>query len=183
MMLNWFDILLIALVVFNAVAGRRKGLVLQLFSLAGTVVSYLVAVRYSTEFLAWLNRIIPVADWFSKLFSSPGLPGFSLGDIILRLLTFLLLFALVNGLFAAAGKTVDAIFNLPVLGTLNSLGGLLAGVVKGFVLALLCVGLAGMIGMPFFDKALEESLLAAPLLDTFALLYERMLALLLAEFA
>ncbi|NLN07842.1 MAG: CvpA family protein [Firmicutes bacterium] len=181
MMPNWFDILLLALVIFNAVVGKQKGLVLQLFALAGTVVSYLVAVRYSTEFLTRLNRVLPVADWFSRLFPSLGLPGFSLGDVILRLLGFLLLFALVNSLFAAVGKAVDAIFYLPVLGWLNSLGGLLAGTAKGVLLALLCVGLAGMIGTPFFDRALKESLLAAPLLDIFSLLYERMLALLLAE--
>ncbi|HHX75735.1 MAG TPA: CvpA family protein [Firmicutes bacterium] len=182
MILNWFDILLLALVIVNALVGRQKGLVLQLFSLAGTIVSYLVAVRYSTEFIARLNRLVPVADWFPEMFSSPALPGFSLGDIILRLLGFFLLFAVVNFLFGAAGRMVDAIFHLPVLDWLNSLGGLLAGAAKGFLLALLCVGLAGLIGTPFFDRALQDSLLAAPLLDFFALLYERMLALLLAEF-
>ena len=42
--MNWLDALLVAVVVFFALAGAQKGFVRQLFGVIGTIASYLVAI-------------------------------------------------------------------------------------------------------------------------------------------
>lgn len=175
-MMNWLDAFLAAVVVFSALAGAQKGLVRQLFGLIGTVVSYLVAVHYSNALVLQFGKIIPLTRWFPQWFQHPLLFGFSLGDVVLRLLAFFLLFSLVSVIFALAGNTVHALFTLPLLGLANRAGGMLLGAVQGVLVVLVLVAAARFIQLPFLAEALEKSMFADRIFAMMPLVYEQMKA-------
>lgn len=180
-MMNWFDFFIVAIVVYFALLGWQKGLVRQIIAVVGVVASYLVALRYGNEFIFWLNKLIPVSEWFPQWFTTPTLLGFSLGEIIIRLLGFAIIFAFVGRLFGFVGSVLHGIFSLPILGWVNGLGGLILGIIKGVILSLIVIAVAKMIATPFIAGALEESIIASTVMSVLPVIYEQMKALLLAD--
>ncbi|MDW7652139.1 MAG: CvpA family protein, partial [Bacillota bacterium] len=69
-MMNWFDILLLAIVLFSAVMGWQRGLIRQLFDLASIVAAYIVALRYGSDFILWLDNVVPLTRWLPAWLSS-----------------------------------------------------------------------------------------------------------------
>lgn len=180
-MMNWFDYLLIAIVIYFALVGWHRGLIRQVFAVAGVIASYLVALRYGNEFILWFNKYLPLTEWFPQWFDSETFLGFSLGEIIVRILGFAILFALVTWLFAVTGSIVHGIFSLPVLGSFNGIGGMILGMIKGILLVLIIVGLARLIGTPPLVQMLEESKVAAKAAAILPVIYEQMVSLILAD--
>lgn len=180
-MMNWLDALMVAMVVFSALAGAQKGLVRQLFAVAGTIASYLVAIYYGNEFILQFSKFIPLTKWFPHWFAQPTLLGISLGEIFLRLLGFFLLFSLMRLLFSVTGNTIHALFALPLLGLVNSLGGMLLGALQGVLIVLVLVAAAKLIPLPFLAEALEKSFFAERIFLVLPLVYEQMQALLFSK--
>src|SRR5690554_4848001 len=180
-MMNWLDIAIVAVVVFSALIGAQRGFVRQVFDVVGLIASYLVAIRYGNEFVVQISKVIPLTEWFPQWFQQMTLPGFSLGDVILRLLGFLILFGLVRWLFSFAGNIVHGIFSLPLLNWVNGTCGLLLGLLQGVLFSLILVALAKLIGLPFLVKALEESTLAVAISAALPVIYEQMKTLLFAD--
>ncbi|NLP36631.1 MAG: CvpA family protein [Firmicutes bacterium] len=177
--MNWLDALLVAVVVFFALAGAQKGFVRQLFGVIGTIASYLVAIYYGKEFILQISRFVPLTKWFPQWFEQTTLLGFSLGDVLLRLLGFFLLFSLIRLLFSVTGDTVHALFNLPLLGLVNSIGGMLFGAVQGILIVLILVAAARLTHIPFLIEALGESMIAPRIFAVLPVVYEQMKTLLL----
>ncbi|HZK25783.1 MAG TPA: CvpA family protein [Oscillospiraceae bacterium] len=181
-MMNWFDFLLVAIVVFFAIVGWQKGLVRQLFDLLGVIASYFVALRYSNQFVYWLNQYLPLTLWFNQLFPTPTAWGIDLGAVLIRLVGFALLFGAVSLVFRTTGAAVHSIFSLPILDLVNGLGGLLLGAIRGVFLALILIGAANLIGTPFLARAVTESAIATTVLAVLPVVYEQMLRLLFTDF-
>ncbi|MDW7652427.1 MAG: CvpA family protein, partial [Bacillota bacterium] len=97
------------------------------------------------------------------------------------LLGFFLLFFLVRLLLKSVGSLMHGIFSLPLLGTVNALGGLLFGVVKGLLLVLILVGAAMLVTVPFWQRTLAESRVASVIMDLWPVIYEQMLNFLLQD--
>lgn len=180
-MMNWLDLLLLAVVVFFAFAGWQKGLVRQLFDVAGVIASYLVALRYGNEFILWLDSFLPLGLWFNQLLPQMTAQGINLADVIVRIIGFALLFGAVTFIFRFAGNIAHHIFSLPILGLLNGLAGMVLGGIKGILLGIIIVGLMTLVGTPFFVQALSDSSLAATLLSVLSVLYEQMISYILTD--
>ena len=181
-MMNWFDFLLLGIVLFFAVVGWQRGLIRQVFDVVGAVASYLIALRCSNQFLSWLNHFFPLTRWFNQLFPAATNWGAALGGVLIRLLSFLLLFAAVSLLFRMVGSAAHSVFTLPVLGFVNGLGGLLLGAVRGPILALILIGVTNLLGTPFIAQAVAESVIATTVLTVLPVIYEQMLMLLFTDF-
>ncbi|MCR3921301.1 MAG: CvpA family protein, partial [Firmicutes bacterium] len=138
--MNWLDILLFAIVIFFALVGWQRGLVRQIFDVVGVVASYFVAIRYGNDFILWFTRYAPLTEWFPQLFNNPTPLGFDLGDVIIRLIGFALLFGIVSLLFRITGNIAHSVFSLPVLDIVNGFGGLLLGAIKGILLGFIMIG-------------------------------------------
>jgi len=178
---NWLDILIIIMLFFSAIMGWRRGLVRQFFDVVAVFASYLVALRYGNQFIVLLDSYLPVSHWLPAWANNPTQFGFALGDILLRIFGFVLLFFLVRLLFRLVAGMAHSLFSLPVLGTVNALGGLGLGLFKGLLLALLLVAVANLIGTPFLEKALHNSLAASYIMDIWPVAYQQMLHFLTRE--
>lgn len=92
---------------------------MQLFSLAGIVLAWIVAVRGHSFLLPWLSKIGLQGDWATGI-------------------AFVVSFLLVLILAVAIGKLLTVVFDFTPLGILNRLAGILLGLLQGvFVLGLL----------------------------------------------
>lgn len=173
-MINWLDVLLFTLIFYCAAAGFRRGLVRQLFDVTGVIAAYLVALYYSGAFMDWLGLYLPLTRWLpSKLDATlPG--GLVLGDVITRIVGFVVLFIAVRLVLKAVAGVLHGIFSLPLLGTLNGLGGLLFGALKGILFSLILVGLLSLPATPFWRRALEDSVLATSILYWLPVVYWQM---------
>lgn len=172
---NWLDLLIIAVLVFSAIMGWRRGLVRQFFDVVAAVASYLVALRYGAQFVQLLDIYLPLFRWIPAWLNTPTPFGFVLGDIILRLLGFFLLFFLARLFFRMMATMAHTLFSLPVLGTVNAVGGLLFGFLKGLLLVLILVAVVNLLGTPFSEKVLDSSVAAARIMEIWPLVYQQML--------
>lgn len=180
-MINWLDTLLLALVFFGAVMGWRRGMARQVFELAAMIGSYVVALRYGNDAILWVSRYVPLASWLPRWFTRPTPFGFTAGDIITRLLGFLLLFAVVRLFFFLAAEVAHGVFSLPLLGTVNGLGGLLFGTLKSLLLVLILVAIFKLLPAPFWQQSLENSAVAQAVLYYAPIVYSQMVAFLLKD--
>ncbi|MBS3901062.1 MAG: CvpA family protein [Dethiobacter sp.] len=180
-MSNWLDILIIFILLFSAIMGWRRGLVRQFFDVAAVFASYLVALRYGSQFVLLLDSYLPFFRLLPAWVNNPTPFGLVLGDILLRLFGFALLFFLVRMFFRLLAGMAHSFFSLPVLGTVNALGGLGLGLLKGMLFALILVAVANLIATPFWEKALENSVAASHIMDIWPVVYQQMLHFLMRE--
>ncbi|MBT9168658.1 MAG: hypothetical protein DDT19_02006 [Syntrophomonadaceae bacterium] len=178
---NWLDILIIIILLFTAIMGWRRGLVRQFFDVAAVFASYLVALLYGRQFILLLDNYLSFFRWLPAWVNNPTPFGFILGDILLRLLGFALLFFLVRMFFRLLAGMAHSFFSLPILGTVNALGGLGLGFLKGMLFVLIIVAVANLIGTPFLDNALQNSLAASHIMDFWPVVYQQMLHFLMRE--
>lgn len=116
--MNVFDIILGLPLLFAAYKGFREGVVVQLGGIAGIILGIFVAFRYG----------MAVGGWF-------GLDGVAarVAGFLIIILAFILCLALV-------GRLVKGIFRIAGLGALDSLGGVVLGVLKmGLLLSVLLI--------------------------------------------
>ncbi|EEG76443.1 CvpA family protein [Dethiobacter alkaliphilus] len=179
--MNWLDVLLILLFIFSISMGWRRGLIRQLFDVAAVIAAYAVALFFGREFVLWLNNFIPLAEWFPAWFSETSPLGFAVGEILLRLLGFFILFFAVRLVFRVVGGLLHSIFCLPVLGTINGAGGMLMGMLKGLLLILIIVAAGQLISTPFWQQTMQQSLVASVLLDILPVVYDQMVRFLLGN--
>lgn len=106
--------------------------------------------------------VIPGVPSPSDLISQTVAAGF------LDVISFLALFLAVTSLASAIGHMLTGLANLSLLGPVNSIGGLVFGLVRGFVLVVIILALLAPFQLPAFSpgeqflagKALRESRLA-----------------------
>ncbi|MBS4008919.1 MAG: CvpA family protein [Clostridium sp.] len=178
---NWLDIVIIVILLFSAIMGWRRGLVRQFFDVAAVLAAYFVALRYGSQFIILLDSYLPFFRFLPAWINNPTPFGFVLGDLLLRLLGFALLFFLVRLFFRLLAGMAHSFFSLPVLGTVNALGGLGLGLLKGILFALILVAVVNLIGTPFWEKALQNSLAASHIIDAWPVVYQQMLHFLMRE--
>jgi len=176
---NWLDLVLAALVFYSAVTGWRRGLIRQFFDVAGIIAAYFIALSYSGSLLLWLERYLPLDRWLPSWFAAPLPGGMALGEVLLSLAGFVLLFLAVRLLLSALAGILHNLFSLPLLGTANGFGGLLLGCLKGVFLALVAVGILSLFTTPFWRRTLEESAVATTLLHWLPYVYEQLTEVLL----
>jgi membrane protein required for colicin V production len=128
--LTAFDYAVIAVIVLSALRGLWRGLLSEVFGLVGWVVAFLLAIH----FVAQLAPMIP-ATW----------PG---GTVTQWLVAFL---AIVVGVMIVAGVAnalLSRLVSISGLGGIDRSLGLLFGLIRGVVLVLLLVALAGLTELP-----------------------------------
>ena len=144
------------------------------FDVAAVFVSYFVALRYGGEFIVWFGQYVPLTRWLPAWFITPLPGGFVLGEVIVRLLGFTVLFFAARVLFRLVAGLLHGFFSLPVLGTVNGLTGMMLGLVKGFLLAFILVAVLSLLSTPFWQQTLEDSIAATSINYWWPVIYQQM---------
>ena len=153
--MNWLDIVLLVTLVAAAFTGLKQGLIKALLSLAGLIVSVILA-----------------SNFYETLGDSLGfIPDEKAAGIV----AYVLILIVVMLIASVLARLLKSIVSIAMLGWVNRLGGAIFGLILGAILwgAILAVWVS------FFGTELvTESLIAGVLLDKFPLV----LALLPSEF-
>lgn len=103
----WIDLLFLVVIIAAVIKGAVRGIVLALFSFVGWFIGLAAALKLSAVVARYLQEHTSIdAKW-------------------LPLLSFLLVFVLVVMLVQWAGKALEGVLNLTLLGWVNKLGGAL----------------------------------------------------------
>ncbi len=151
----YINIGVIALYVIFMILGARKGVLVQILSSLGTVVSFLAAWRYcgfaSGYYDLWPKDLVPMND-------IPEIAAAAYAHLN-ELIWFILLFVILRLLFLIIEKLLSGLSGLPVIKEVSGLFGGILGLVSATVwIMILCV----VLNMPFFKngrKITEDSLI------------------------
>jgi membrane protein required for colicin V production len=122
--LSWIDLLLGAILLVSALVGLLRGLVFELLSLAGWVVAYLGAPSLAPMLYDWL-------------------PAERLGPALLHALGLALGFVLILLVWGLAARLVKSLVRASPLSVLDRLAGAGFGALRGVLIGLLMVVVAG----------------------------------------
>ena len=160
MILNWLDWVIVIIISCNVIQGFRRGLVLCLLKTGGLVAGLFVAVVYyprlgtyfANQFLL-IERITPITSFmlerwqpvrtlnniFPKETSRQLIEQLNsnVDLVVVNVLAFLALFLLTAGISGIVGKAISAIVKNSILSPINRVGGMLFGLIIGYIYVLL----------------------------------------------
>lgn len=177
--MNLLDLLIIAFLALNIFLGWKRGLLSQILGLAGVLIAFFVASRLGKGFGSWLAGFINFEKFAAKLVAveaeSKGLSGMLAGKLneivpdmaaaIQNILGYALLFLLALAAVKLLALAFKSLNRVPVLGKLNSLGGLVFGFIKSALLTMIILWALSLLPIPKVLDFVESSFLAPVLLD------------------
>ncbi len=133
--INTLDIIILVIIGLTTAFGIWRGMVNQVFSIAGIVGGYFAAVKYYAPLAAHMT------------FMDAG---------VAKIVSFILIFILCIIIAMIVAWLVGKFFKLPGLGIINSLGGGAVGFIKGFlIVALMAIFLIAI--LPHDSPLLQKS--------------------------
>jgi membrane protein required for colicin V production len=117
MTFTMFDIIAIIVIIFFALNGFRKGLIIEIFKLTGIIVGFVIALQYIDKSSLLIHSYFPLDEKIEK----------ALGFI------FIFIFTLI--IFILFGKFTKFILKIALMGWLDRTGGFLFGGFKGILIA------------------------------------------------
>ncbi len=138
--MNWLDIVILVVLVFNVYLGLQRGLIRSVFGLIAVALGLFVAVM-GTPFLSSI------------------LAQFFVNDQLSRILAFVIFFLVIYLLVVMLGKMIHDSAKNPLVIPLNLLGGGLIGFLKGTIILLFFIVpvLQNPLLSPQVSKALDNS--------------------------
>lgn len=114
--MNILDIIIGIVLLLFALAGLRKGIIIEAFYLASIIIGLYGAMFFSDAMSDWLSEIINVAPEY------------------LALIAFILTFMLFMVLIRFVGRLISGLVEAIHLGFIDKIGGFVFGIVKGALL-------------------------------------------------
>jgi len=144
--MNYIDIVLVLLLVFSAISGFRKGLIVELASLAALILGIWGAIE------------------FSDVTSNFLVENFHLKSEHLNVISFIVTFVVIVILVHIVGSVVNKMVETVMLGFLNKLAGMVFGIVRAaLILSIVLV---------VFDKIDEDVEILSPKVKSESRMYE-----------
>lgn len=169
--MNLLDLTLLVVIALCIFEGLRRGLVKQLLDLAGVIIAFIVASRYG----ALLGEKLTVLklEKYAETLNSPFLNVETISEILYNSLGYILVFLGVLIAVRLLTVVLEAVTKLPVLGTLDKIGGLAVGAIKGCLIALAAVWILNLLPVPSVMLAVQSSGIAQKFLEVAPGLYQR----------
>jgi len=154
--LNALDYIILAFLLWGFISGFRRGLIMELCTLAGLFLGIWLAIQFSKTAEDWLRT--------SHEMEGPWIP----------LLAFILVFLCVYVVFFFLGKALSTAINLMMLGIMNRIAGGIFGMVKMLMFSSLLLLMIKMAGLPLLsDKTEQESAIFQPVHSFAELVYPK----------
>nr|WP_300005014.1 CvpA family protein [Tissierella sp.] len=141
--MNIIDVIILIIIALTAFSGYHRGFVLSFLSLVKIFISIIAArfiYPYAIEFLSQSTDIYKSLNTFlypkiSNLISETSLfTADTITGLIINLLVIIVIYSLINMVLSIIIRSIDNVFKLPVLNTINKFAGLLFGLFKGVLI-------------------------------------------------
>lgn len=181
-MLDLIVILVILLYAFN---GWRRGLILSVFSILGYILSLIVAREFSPVLTKYVVLNTGVDTWLGGLLgrgvrsvTQINVPTSVVSDLatntVINVVCFFIIFSVTSMVIFNIARLVNGVGRLPVIGELNSLGGLVFGTVKGLILVFIVLALSQIIvntGNTIIRQKIEQTVVVETMYNNNPILY------------
>ncbi len=152
-MLDLLDLIIVGIIALGGWNGYRTGLIRQIMRLFGAVIAYFLSL--------WLKPYVAptVATFLQRHYTAgntSGVLGLYLGDLS-GAIAFGLVFVVTFLLLRYAIGLVDALFQLPILSTVNRLAGLVVGLILAIVFVFVATLVAGYVNNDWLQTQLHNS--------------------------
>ncbi len=155
--LNWLDVVLLVLILFSTVQGIGLGFVNQLFKVLQIVIAYFVSVSYFTLLGDFLNEILNLGIILDNLFGFESALIQNIGNILVNIVAFLILFFLIKTLINILGEIIGIGTMLPLVGSANKILGGIFGAIKGVFMVIIIMAIIYVLPWEFFQESLWNS--------------------------
>jgi membrane protein required for colicin V production len=154
--LNALDYIILAFLLWGFISGFRRGLIMELCTLAGLFLGIWLAIHFSKTTEEWMR-------------TSQGMEG----DWI-KMGAFLMVFIAAYIAFFFLGKALSKAVSLMMLGIINRITGGLFGMIKMLMFSSLLLLMIKMAGLPLLsDKTEQESAIFQPVHSFAELVYPK----------
>ena len=153
------DWVILFLLVLGLGIGFKQGLMIQLVKLVSFIASFGIAILFYNPLSQQLEEWFPIsqesgAHLFSSMAGSEPIAG-----VIYSSVSFVLLLIVSGILLRFIGSILNGIADLPVISTINHLGGGLLGITKNGLLVFLLLMIAYALPIPSVKQTIDESVL------------------------
>lgn len=138
--LVWIDWVLLGILALSIVNGLTRGLVKQALGFAGLFISLYLADRWAPAMAQWLNSSFDMSIRIRE-FLLPLLGDYRLEPTVLAVLSYLLVWCLVSAALGILGLFLESVTKLPIIASVNKLGGAALGALKGGVIVFIIASL------------------------------------------
>lgn len=121
--MNWFDVIILIIIIGSSIRGFSSGLIKQLASLAGLILGAIFAGQAASFIFPYLKEIINGEDYFIKPIS------------------YLLAFICIMIIFLLLGKILQGIFKAIKLNFINKLAGAFFSTAKWLIIISIIINL------------------------------------------
>jgi uncharacterized membrane protein required for colicin V production len=172
--LVWIDWVFIAIFIISVLRGLSHGLVKQVLSLVSLFVSLFLAERWAPMVANWLNGQL-AAEGHVAAFLSPMLGGSRWEPIAVAVLSFLLVWCFIGIFFYLLEAFLESVARLPLLSSVNRLGGAALGVLRGgFIVFVLASFISFLPSSTDLGKVAQDSYISAQVKTMSPVLYQQL---------
>ena len=158
--MSTLDIILLALILFGAYNGFRKGFILEVLS----VVAFILAIIGGFKLLHWGMDVLD--------------DHFSINGHLLPYISFIIIFVGIIVLVNLLGKTLKKIVEMALLGPVDKIAGAIVSAIKWAFGLSIIIWLTDSFGVSFFNNWAEDSVIYSYLLPVAPVVVESISALL-----
>lgn len=171
--LNGLDYVLLFVIAFFTLAGLRRGLVRQIVDLVAWVGSIYMAISFGGQLAAELNRLFSL-DLYLNQALGPLWGNFAIGAMATNVLGFVGVLILTRMAAEIMANALDMVTKLPVVSSLNVLGGAALGFGKGVVIVFLVATVARAMPEGAFSAQIASSTVVGAVISISPYLYEQL---------
>ncbi|MDY0382384.1 MAG: CvpA family protein [Atribacterota bacterium] len=154
MIINWVDLIILVIVLFNVFLGFKRGVIAELLTLIGLISAIFVSIFWYHDLSVFLIK------------------QFKWNEALSNIISFIIIFLLVIFCFRILETLLNRIVDMLFLSWINNLGGVLFGFLRGAIIASLLLFLVNFIPLPLEIRIqLSDSVLAKYLLDGLIVIY------------
>lgn len=153
--MNWFDLIIIIILLAHLIPGYQQGLIVQLAGLIG------------------IGLGIYCAYLYSPILGFEILKRWDFNPVVIRALSFIAIMLFTSQLIVLIALGINKLFSLPVIGLFNRLAGAILGLIKGGVLVLIGITILQTIPLGLFSQIVKQSELAGLLIRLSPCFYQK----------
>ncbi len=168
------DFIIVVLIAYCVLSGKRKGFVRVVLELGSFILAYIVAYRFGPYVGQLLDSAFNLTE---RLQDVVNVPLIDLTDEISRLINvigYIVIFFVARFFVGFVVAKTSLINHIPLIGSANKGIGALAGLLKGYLFALLLVWLISFVAVEWAESLINGSFLAPILLNSFPALYNKL---------
>lgn len=151
------DIILIILLLLGVIFGLKRGLILQLLHMIGFVVSFIVAYMYYADLAPKLTLWIPYPSIDVNHPIQMFFKDLPFDLVFYRAIAFVAIFIATRIVLSIIASIFDLVASLPVLSSLNRIGGAILGFVEMYLYILILLYITALIPLEVIQNPINQS--------------------------